>query len=252
MEWSESAKKSFEKHTQRIKSQLIELGVDESEVVEDIKRHIEEEITAQKLPLVTEEDVDHLIKKFHPSNKDEKCRTASVRISVKLDFPWFFFFGVLAPFLFIVWVFITHPSAVFTENIFYTIAAFLLPTTNLFLWKTIKNRSSKFEAFWGWCNAIGMGIYGTCAVIFVPVIIYTFLKEFATIGLVLTKTDCIFLPLIPITLATIAGIKLRLNYQILHDKKMPGFWPGIIIGALVFLFMLSITFSQAEAIFHRY
>ena len=63
-EWTPSAKAELETYFQRVRPSLEQSGADAAEVVDDLKRHLDEEIAASKLTVVTEEDVRRLLNRI--------------------------------------------------------------------------------------------------------------------------------------------------------------------------------------------
>jgi len=58
MTWTDTAKNKLEGYLARLRESLRTSGADPAEVTDDIRRHISEEILAQKIEVVTADDVD--------------------------------------------------------------------------------------------------------------------------------------------------------------------------------------------------
>jgi hypothetical protein len=59
--WTETAAKIWEDFCRRTRENLRGSGADADEVVDDLRRHVEEEIRASKLSVVTEEDMRQIL-----------------------------------------------------------------------------------------------------------------------------------------------------------------------------------------------
>ena len=55
--WTDSAKAKLEEYFARIRQTLAASGADVNEVTDDLRRHVEEEVAARQLAVVTEQDV---------------------------------------------------------------------------------------------------------------------------------------------------------------------------------------------------
>jgi hypothetical protein len=65
-QWTQSARAKLEEYFARMRQTLQASGADVNEVVEDLRRHVEEEVTALKLVAVTEQDVGHILTRIGP------------------------------------------------------------------------------------------------------------------------------------------------------------------------------------------
>jgi hypothetical protein len=59
--WTDSARAALANHSQTVRQQLLASGADPDEVAADLHRHIEEELTAAKIHIVTREDVQRIL-----------------------------------------------------------------------------------------------------------------------------------------------------------------------------------------------
>ncbi len=59
--WTDSARATLASHSQTVRQQLLASGADPDEVAADLHRHIEEELTAAKIHVVTREDVQRIL-----------------------------------------------------------------------------------------------------------------------------------------------------------------------------------------------
>ena len=60
-ELTDKAKERLEKYLENVRINLVSSGADADEVIEDLRRHIDEETTAAKLQIVTKEDIERVI-----------------------------------------------------------------------------------------------------------------------------------------------------------------------------------------------
>lgn len=66
MEWTDAAKKELDRHMEGARSGLEGTGADPSEVVEDLRRHVQEEALSSKLSIVTDQDVRRILARLGP------------------------------------------------------------------------------------------------------------------------------------------------------------------------------------------
>jgi hypothetical protein len=59
--WTDSARATLANHSQTVRQQLLATGADPDEVAADLHRHIEEELTAAKIHVVTRDDVQRIL-----------------------------------------------------------------------------------------------------------------------------------------------------------------------------------------------
>ena len=62
--WTESAKATLERHMVRLGAILSASGADPVEVADDLRRHIDEEVAARKMEVVTAEDVETILQRI--------------------------------------------------------------------------------------------------------------------------------------------------------------------------------------------
>ena len=59
--WTDAAKEVLENYCRRTRENLRDSGADPDEVIEDLRRHVDEEILAAKISLVTEDDIRRIL-----------------------------------------------------------------------------------------------------------------------------------------------------------------------------------------------
>src|SRR5437899_9451879 len=105
-QWSNAAKAKLESYFERVRKNLESSGADVDEVIDDLRRHIQQEAAALNLPAVTEQDVDRILAKIGPAEsaptgikqKSEPQRVSGLKLP-RFDKPsWaILLFGVLVP-----------------------------------------------------------------------------------------------------------------------------------------------------------
>jgi hypothetical protein len=62
--WTHSARTALDHHNQTVRPQLLAGGADPDEVAADLHRHIEEELTAAKIPVATRDDIQRILSRM--------------------------------------------------------------------------------------------------------------------------------------------------------------------------------------------
>ena len=109
--WTDTAKSELEQYFNRIRPTVVASGADAAEVIEDLRRHLDAEIRAAQLSVVTDQDVRRLLARFgapeapdttqapKPASATPPPPTAASthRPPGWLGSGWFIFAGVLLP-----------------------------------------------------------------------------------------------------------------------------------------------------------
>ena len=61
MEWTDTARRTLDEYCDRARAALAGTGADADEVIDDLRRHVEEEARAAQLTVVTEGDVRRIL-----------------------------------------------------------------------------------------------------------------------------------------------------------------------------------------------
>ena len=243
-EWTDSAKRLWADYEQQTLAALEGTGADPQEVLEDFKRHIEEEVATAKLGVVTEGDLRRILAKIGPSSAPKLAPTAAPPAPLQSS-PWrkppgflLLILGVILPAITIVFEWFTGISAdVLFDPIptwFHIVIVTLVPIGNGWLWLATRRRSADHEKLLGWLNGFLLGVciyYSILYVVFAPI---------ACMGILYFG-----LGLIPLTpyLTLIATFVLRHKYcHVLEREKLPGNIRGMAI-ALICLLMLQLPES---------
>src|SRR5436190_14614294 len=73
IDWTETARRALDEYCARARAVLAGTGADAEEVADDIRRHVDEEVAAAGLKIVTETDVRRILARFgEPGSPLEK------------------------------------------------------------------------------------------------------------------------------------------------------------------------------------
>ena len=78
MEWTTAAKQELDRHLEAARSGLEGSGADPAEVVEDLRRHVQEEARAAKLAVVTDLDVRRILSRLGPVTPDAGAKAPPI------------------------------------------------------------------------------------------------------------------------------------------------------------------------------
>src|ERR1041385_943810 len=96
--WTETAAKVWEDFCRRTRENLHDSGADTDEVVDDLRCHVEEEIRASKLSIVTEEDIRRILTRIGEPAVTEPAQQPQKKGFLRWSFlVTAFLFGVLLP-----------------------------------------------------------------------------------------------------------------------------------------------------------
>src|SRR4051812_14059877 len=97
--WTDTARRTLEEYCQRTRDNLRGSGADVEEVVDDLRRHIDEEGRATQLSTVTEEDVRRILGRIGETSmqRDPELREKRLGYGGRSFLFVAFIFGVLLP-----------------------------------------------------------------------------------------------------------------------------------------------------------
>jgi len=249
-EWTDKAKEELQNYLENVRTNLESSGADANEVIEDFKRHIDEEIIALKLQIVTKENVEKVIANLKVAvpeveTKTESCLTDSNYLPkdsykfkrvTKFSTTGFVFailFGVALPALTVI---VEAVSGMCTDMFFNPIPSYyhlflisFVPVGNLVTCLAIKNKKFGNYKVINYINSCTIGIALFYTIMFLPIL------PFAAIGILFVGLG--FLPLSPLTSLIVAIVlrrKLRMNLQ---NKKLVGCWRFILAVFLIFVLL---------------
>ncbi len=244
IEWTEDAKKAFQRYVSLIKGSVESMEADPQEVEEDLRRHIEEELGKGNSTIITGEDVRQVVQ-----------RMGLLDVALTVDVPggdlggemtppkvcrWRWWettlvvgFGVALPALALLVEYGEHLSGNFYVNpiptMWHILLILLVPLANLAVWgmAEVSVTGIRLKAL-GWLNGIAIGIALFYVVVFIPMVPFGVV---AIIGMGIG-----FLPLAPL-LSLIAAIVLRVKVSSsLRESvgyRLPGLFGGCLLGLLI-------------------
>ncbi len=201
--WTESARSSLEGHLAKMRESLATSGADPAEVTDDLRRHIDHEVAARRLGVVTMEDVETILQRIGlpappiegevsgagrfrehaargpapapPVVPRERPRPAEAAAPRTIDWhPWLFVLGVLLPASTLALELLTHMCA---ETFFDPIPGVWdillvasIPLVNFAVWYAVCHECRSFKAA-NWLGvAIGysLGVSGYYSLLYAP------------------------------------------------------------------------------------
>jgi hypothetical protein len=242
-QWTETARRCLDEYCARSKAALAGTGADADEVIDDLRRHVDEEIRAAGLTVVTEGDIRRILDRVGepgsaiepkaevvqppppsaPALKTEKKRPGYILLAL----------GVVLPLITFIFEWITGISAgvLFDPipNWFQILAVALVPAANLWIWLAGRARDSRPARLLGWLNGAACGVSLYYSILYLPI------APFACIGVIYFGLGLI--PLAPY-FALVATLFLRASYQKrIGETILPRAWKGTAaaFGILVLL-----------------
>ena len=89
IEWTESARRTLDEYCARSRAALAGTGADADEVIDDLRRHVEEEVRAAGLTVVAESDIQRILTRVgEPGAATEKKFVARLRLPQPVAAPW--------------------------------------------------------------------------------------------------------------------------------------------------------------------
>lgn len=247
IEWSESAKAELENYLKRARL-YTGTGVDAAEVLEDLRRHVHEEIAAAGIKIVTEEDVRRItgrlglpedqagepVKRPVPQPPVQPPEDRSGR-GVGMGF--LLVFGVILPLITLGTEMVTAMCAeVFFDpipTVFHTLLVASVPVVNLLTWIALRRGRLASRLWLGWANGVTVGVGIFYALVFLP------LFPISVVAIIFMGMG--FLSLSPL-LALVSTLLLRHRLRTAWnqpDAKLAGFWRGMALGLTAILLLNS-------------
>ncbi len=239
--WTEAARDELQRYFDGIRPALAASGADANEVIEDLRRHLDAEIVAANLTVVTEQDVKRVLTRIGapepPAAGPPKRPSSEPSLPIStMAGPGRFvgvlliFAGIILPIITLVLELATHMCAgAFFDplptfwNVF--LVAFV-PIANLLTWNAIRQKRAGRRNWLGWVNGITIGVAGYYAFLFLPLLLP------GVIAIIFFGWG--LLPWSPV-LALIATAGLRRYLRQLGpvgEAPLPGFWRGFGLGLL--------------------
>lgn len=258
-EWTKSAREELDRYFERARVRLAASEADPAEVLDDLRRHIDEDLVAAKIDVVTEGDVRRILARLGlpealpspspapspaPSRTDVSGGTfddASAKAKVaaawaRRRLPGFFLlaFGVLLPVVTLAIEVRSHFCAgTFFDPIptvgHVALVAFA-PLANFLAWLAIRRGWSEHRAKLGWANGAAVGVSLFYTLLFLPLL-----------PLAVPAVICYGMGLLPLAplFSFIAAIACRRHLGRLRTGGAPAPLPGLWRGMAIALFALT-------------
>lgn len=238
--WTDTAKEELENYFNRIRPGLEASGADASEVIEDIRRHIEQEAAAARLTVLTSSDVNRLLARIGapqpepPPTPGQRATTPTSEEKPPLIAPGGqppllpLFFGVLLPAVtFLVELLTRMCAGAFFDpmpSFWHALLVASVPIINGLTWWSLTRPTPWHVSFQSCANAFAFGISLYYTFLFIPLLLPgLFAIVFFGWGL---------LPWAP-ALALASTLVLRRRLKVAAgcgSKGLPGFWRGAVFA----------------------
>ena len=243
--WTETASAHFDEYCRRVRKSLADDKSDADEVIDDLRRHIDEEANAAGLTVLDRETLIRLLAKFGAPEYDDQAenrpaapvesRPKKVRSGPGVPTM---VFGVVLPAVTILFELATGMSAgtLFDPlpTWFHVLLVSLVPLTNGILWETARSDRKRDLRLLGWLNAAAIGLCLIYALLFLPFV------PFASIAVIYFGIGLI--PLAPVlALPTTIILRMRLR-QSAGVAELPGFAGGFALGIAALVALNAQTF----------
>ncbi len=241
--WTDSATARVEQYFAQLRTSLAASGADAEEVTEDLRRHIEEEVAARKLTVVTEQDAGQILARigapeFTKSGSQPEAKPKSTTVPNE-DHPekrpglFLLIFGVVLPFVAIAFEFASGACAgLFFDplpTIWHALLAAFVPAANLLVWLALRRGDLRRRSLLGWANGAALAVSLFYAVCFLPLTPYALLSVVMVIGIVFYGIG--LAPLAPVMgFVSAAILRRRLRRAGGEAVPLPGLWPGFALG----------------------
>ena len=233
-EWTETARRALDEYCARSRAALAGTGADANEVIEDLRRHVEEELRNAKLSIITEEDLRRVLVRVGEPKAGAQVPTsgqprysATTEKEAKLR-PGIFalIFGVILPLGTIGFEMFTGSSAGILfdplPSWLHVALVAVVPLANFLLWRAAREKDRRRARLFGWLNGAALGIAIYYALLYLP------FSPIAAVGVIWFGLGLI--PLAPI-IAVAATAWLRHVYRgHIEGGRLPGAWGGFVVG----------------------
>jgi hypothetical protein len=239
--FNEKERRTLDDYCVRAKAAVDGTGADANEVIDDLRRHVEEEVRAARLAVVTEEDVRRILARVGEpgvSMVREKAApppapSAPTLPEVKPPGVILFLLGVVLPLGTLIFELVTGISAgVLFDPMptwFHILAVAFVPATNLWIWRASRDRDARRAGLLSWLNGMALGI---C--------VYYCILYLAFVPIAALCVIYLGLGLIPLTpfFAFIATPALRSSYRRrLGRDCLPGGFKGALVSLGILLLL---------------
>jgi len=250
--WTQSAKSELDEYLSDMHSTLRASGADPMEVTEDIRRHVDEELAASNLAVVTTEDVGRILRRIsppeapklrapppRPDHSPPPSPPGRKRLHLAL-----LVFGVILPVLTLIVELITHTCASLlfdpVPDLWHMLLVASVPIVNLLALLVLRERRVEWCKWLGPANAFALGVAGYYALLFAP------FTPFAFIGVIYLGFG--LLPLSPV-FSFVTAWRLRFLLRQTDEKETGRRVPGLalgLIGAVAALAFVALPIGAAR------
>lgn len=247
-EWTEAARASLNQYLDRVRSSLKMSETEAGEVMDDLRRHVDEEVAAAGLQVVTGEDIQRITRKLGlpesvaqgplpeaPRSSPAPDLTTASPLPFAGGWRWalLFIFGVLVPGITLgVELFTGMCAATFFDplpTLFHVLLVAAVPVANFLALRALGMQETGSLRWLGWANGLALGVTAYYAFKFLPMAPFGFVAiVYMGFGL---------LPCSPL-LALISTVLLRVRLRRLarHSAQLlPTPWPGLAVAVLALL-----------------
>lgn len=237
-EWTESAKVELEQYLKRVRAAAGN-GADATEVADDFRNHVHEEIAEAGIKIVTEVDVRRITSRLGlPENENPPPPRSTPGPQTPVDWPgdrcgagagmvFLFLFGIIYP---AVTLIIEQSTAMCAETffdpiptVFHSLLVALVPLTNFMVWRALRTGKLASRNWYGWANGIAAGVGIYYSLLFLPMLPMALIAIVMGIGL---------LPLGPLVgLISTLFLRARLR-ESGGSAPLPGLGRGLAIGLI--------------------
>jgi hypothetical protein len=241
--WTDSAKAKLEQYFANMRRSLNGSGADAEEVTEDLRRHLEQEVAARKLAVVTEEDVTKLLIQIgapesatavaEPPPTPSAPAPTPVPPPRKLPGWWMLFFGVLLPLGAIVFEVLSGACAgLFFDplpTMAHTALAAFVPLANLLVWLAVRRGALRRLKWLSWANGAAVAVSFVFMLAFLPLSALAVVTLVMIFGLLFYGIG--LAPLAP-AFSFACALRLRRHLRLAagEEARLPGWWPGLALG----------------------
>ena len=243
-DWTPAAREELERYFEQVRGRIKASGADPVEVIDDLRRHVHEEVAAAGLVVVTEEDVRRITARVGvPEASAQGGQPGAALPPLQQSSPpdplpdvggpslWLVVFGVGLPIVSLAFeLFSGICGGAFFDPIptFWHVGLILLvPLANWLAWWALREERVQLRARLGWANGIALGVSLFYAIVFLP------LSLPGLIGVIWFGFG--LLPLSPLC-AFISAIALRRGLRRLGMEServsLPGLWRGMALALL--------------------
>lgn len=238
--WTDAARKELDTYIIKARAGLTAAGADPDEVLDDLRRHIDEEAAAKGIAIVTHEDVRRIIGRIGPVAPEAPSSgpggpTAAPNAPATSTTGSFFkavcvLFGVALPAFTLAFELFSGmcANALFNPvpTVWHMLLVAYVPVMNAVVIAHLNPSGVGRRTVLGWLNAVAVGIAAYYSLLFLP------FAPFALMGVVVLGLGLV--PLSPY-LALIVAIVVRLRLRKLEPavRALPGLWRGLALALLV-------------------